>query len=47
MKKVKCRITGHGRFMSKDCVDCKDVHACDSESMENKNPFDDIGVNHI
>ncbi len=47
MKKVICRITRHGRFMSKECVDCEDVHVCDTESLENKNPLDDIGVDPI
>jgi len=47
VKKVLCKKTGHGRFMDADCKDCKDVGACDTEALDNKNPFDDIRVDQI
>ena len=47
VKKVFCRKTKHGRFMSADCVECKDVGICDTEALENKEPFDDIRVNQV
>lgn len=47
MKQVLCRKTRHGRFMNTECLDCDSVHDCDREALENKNLFDDIGVNQI